>query len=150
MPLASVVGSYSGSQAAGVLTDSVKWQVTAEGIRLTSVRAQFSTCHRAWIFFSECNPGLNQPRLKFGIWTPPRIGQRLKPLWTQTVTLSRADHVTSGTYSWRQQLTRTFPHGAYFSIELYSRSNQTDQFYGVPDANAGAPLSSDDGQAFPR
>jgi hypothetical protein len=141
MPVASAVGSYSGTQVSGVLTDSVRWQVTPKGIRLTSVRARFSTCHRAWIFFSECGPDLNQPTLTFGVWAPGKFGQRPRRLWTQTVILSRADHVRSGSCSWRQPHAKTFPHGAYFGIELYTRSDQTDKLSGVPDAGAGAVLS---------
>jgi hypothetical protein len=151
MPVASAVGSYSGSATGGILTDSVTWRVTANGIRLTGVRARFTTCHRVWLFFSKCSPDLSHPTVLFGVWTPVEsLGEGTKPIWTRTVTLSAGDHVTSAVYSWQQSLTRTFPYGAYFSIQLYARGHQNGKLYLVANAGSGAVLSTATGRGFRR
>jgi hypothetical protein len=148
-------GTHQESHTQGILTYTVRWHVHKGRVQIVGFRASFTTCHRAWIFFSTCGQGLVNPQVTFAVYAPAGVR-----LWGQSAPVTRQpdhmtvarqlEHMTAADTLWLPaggSLAATFPQGSYFRVQLYGFNDWSgataggDEFYRVAGTWGSTVLS---------
>jgi RHS repeat-associated protein len=160
---ACIGANFPVHQVGGHATFSVRWGDYKAGIQVQQAGGSFTTWVPGyWVCPGKGGPGcyyvsghynglLVQPVMAFSLWAPPKYGSKQKAIFVINYQFSYSSrgigHGKIGTVIPDGPSNIYDPKGSYFSWDLFGLNNWSGvsdgggQWYPVPGANAGHPLT---------